>query len=136
MDRINRFFTKTSKICFLLKNLKNAPLTTEEERCDLVIAKYVFALGLAIGVIVNSYCAASLINKSFSFSVWEIAIFQTIGLAITAIGVWGQTVVKIQGWGCESKAEQLDDWISKMLCVAGFHLTFCSYFLVPTGIVS
>ena len=58
-------------------------------------------------------------------------IFQTISVAVLTIGVWGQPGWKIQSWTGKSKAEILNEKISKSLLVIGFLLTTITYHLIP-----
>ena len=110
----------------------NPSLSTDAEKCDYVVAKYLVALSIVPFMIHLSYELAYFINEFFPLSSRGISMFQTISVTLMAVGVWGQPGWKIQSWSGDTKAEQLNEKISKILSIFGFWFTYSSYHLVPT----
>lgn len=113
-------------------NHSNPQFESEEQKCDFVIAKYIFAFTLSAFLAWLSYDLAEFINEQVPLSSKGIMFFQMASVMIALVGVWGRAGWKIQSYSGESKAELLDAKISNILTIIGFFLSFCSFYLVPT----
>lgn len=115
----------------MFRNFKDATLQTDSECICYVITSYIFTLIAVLLLLTYSYQGAIVVNENWPLSDLEIKMIQIFSLSTLAVGSLGKANWKIQTYSGNSRAELLNDKISKIFTILGFLLTFSSYYLVP-----
>ncbi len=126
--------SKVKKIFIILYALPNPIVDTEEDRCNYVITKYIFAFFMVVGSILTSYMMADLINELVPLTLIKIKIMEIISVSILTVGAWGSLRWPAQTTKIKSHAEDFDDYISRIFSFCGFLMTLVSYQLVPNDL--